>query len=391
MSASNFQTPTASDNEIPVIDLSNPDTGLLRRQIYQACSTWGFFQLINHTVDADLISAFKDVMKDFFALSYETKLKLKRNAVNARGYFDDELTKRKRDWKECIDVGVPGSRNWNVADDDETNSCLDGYNQFPSSDECPHFRDVVIKYFSQCADLSEQLSKLMACALGVQEGSEDAQFVERMMQNHTSYLRMNFYPECKDDKNSIEYNTAPLGISPHRDAGFLTILLQDDDCHSLQVARFEDGDTDGNWVTVHPIPGSLTINTGDMAMIWSNGRFRAPLHRVLTDPSKVRYSAPFDYNPGYNDFIAPLSNNLSKNLNCVQDNGDCSVAKYKPCLWGYFRALRFAGDWTDLGVEIQTSHYKVDSDSEHPEKQNQLKELVCFRQPFDVGKYMKVS
>ena len=37
-----------------------------------------------------------------------------------------------------------------------------------------------------------------------------------------------------------------LGISPHRDAGFLTILLQDINCHSLQVARFEDDDHIGN-------------------------------------------------------------------------------------------------------------------------------------------------
>ena len=29
----------------------------------------------------------------------------------------------------------------------------------------------------------------------------------------------------------------PLGISPHKDAGFLTVLAQDPDCHSLQVRR----------------------------------------------------------------------------------------------------------------------------------------------------------
>ena len=384
MSAPSVQVPIICEDEIPVIDLSNPDAASLQRQVYQACSTWGFFQLINHNIDITLITTFKAAMKDFFALPYETKLQLKRNAVNARGYFDDELTKRKRDWKECIDVGMPGSRNWDIADDDGTNSCLDGYNQFPSSDDCPYFRDVVVEYFNQCTHLSDQLSKLLASALGVQEGSEDAQLVESMVQNHTSYLRMNYYAECKDVEKSNTDDSAPLGISPHRDAGFITILLQDDDCHSLQVARFEDGDTDGNWVTVHPIPGSLTINTGDMAMIWSNGKFRAPLHRVLTDPSKVRYSAPFFYNPGYDDFIAPLSN-LTKD-----ENNNHSPTKYKPCLWGYFRALRFAGDLTDLGVEIQTSHYKFDSDSQHPDKQNQLKEQVCFHEPFDVAKYMQI-
>lgn len=383
-----------SADEIPVIDLSNPDTEALREQIYQACSTWGFFQLINHNIEASLIDSFKDAMKDFFSMPYETKLKLKRNAMNARGYFDDELTKRRRDWKECLDVGMPGSRNWSALDRDEANSCLDGYNQFPSSDECPHFREVIVQYFSECARLSDQLSRLLASALGVQMGSEEAKLLNRMAQNHTSYLRMNFYPkymigQLEDEKKSNKDEPPPLGISPHRDAGFLTVLLQDDDCHSLQVARFEDGDmkdtTDADWVTIHPIPGSLTINTGDMAMIWSNGHFRAPLHRVLTDPSKVRYSAPFFYNPGYTEFLKPI-------ISC--NNGDdCrgdinQVAKYKPCLWGYFRALRFAGDLTDLGVEIQTSHYRVDSNSEHPVKQMIL--MKHFHEPFDVEKYRKI-
>jgi isopenicillin N synthase-like dioxygenase len=283
---------------------------------------------------------------------------------------------------------MPGSREWNILDRDESNACLDGYNQFPSSDECPKFRDVIVEYFNECSRLSDQLARLLASALGVQEGNEEAKLFDRMVQNHTSYLRMNFYPRCAveigtDKEKSNKDEPPPLGISPHRDAGFLTILLQDEDCHSLQVARFEDEDnrdTDADWVTVHPIPGSLTINTGDMAMIWSNGRFRAPLHRVLTDPNKVRYSAPFFYNPGYMEFIAPKENSEKST----------EIARYKPCLWGYFRALRFAGDLTDLGVEIQTSHYKTNSDSNHPMKQMVLLENVGFEQPFDVDKYRQV-
>jgi isopenicillin N synthase-like dioxygenase len=397
-----YQTNPDCTDEIPVIDLSNPDVAALNHQIYQACSTWGFFQLVNHGIDASLIDSFKGAMSDFFSLPYETKLKLKRNATNARGYFDDELTKRRRDWKECLDVGVPGSRDWNLSDGDEANSCLDGYNQFPSEDECPIFRDVIVKYFDECSRLSDQLAKLLALALGVQEGSEDSKLLDRMMENHTSYLRMNYYPPCTDEDKANEEKInkeqpPPLGISPHRDAGFLTILLQDDDCHSLQVARYEDEDnrdTDADWVTVHPLPGSLTINTGDMAMIWSNGRLRAPLHRVLTDTSKIRYSAPFFYNPGYDEFIAPLSCQREGD-GLVSDNkfnnDETSVAiSYKPCLWGYFRALRFAGDLTDLGVEIQTSHFKVDSDSDHAEKQMVLMKEVRFDEPFDVGKYRQV-
>jgi isopenicillin N synthase-like dioxygenase len=280
-------------------------------------------------------------------------------------------------------VGVPGSRNWKVSDFDESNACLDGFNQFPSSAECPNFREITIQYFDECDKLSNRLARLMARALGIMEESDDAKILNRMALNHTSYLRMNYYPPCNLSETVASDDPPPLGISPHRDAGFLTVLLQDDDCHSLQVARFEDSDLgcDNSWVTINPIPGALTINTGDMAMIWSNSIFRAPLHRVLTDPTKKRYSSPFFYNPGYNELIFP------SDCCCREKN---IVIKYRPCLWGYFRALRFAGDFSDLGVEIQTSHFKVDSKSDHIEKQDEFLNVVNFEEPFNVEKYRSI-
>ena len=403
---------SSNDDEIPVIDLANPDTSLLIDELFQACSTWGFFQLINHGIPMELLTEFQHVMSDFFKLPYETKRVLKRNSNNARGYFDDELTKRKRDWKEALDVGVPGSRNWAIPDLDIANACLDGYNQFPSSDECPNFREVVVKYFDECSKLADRLANLMTLALNDGIMNEE-QFLERMKTSHTSYLRMNYYPPSADQSksntiikeenlhnNGFSANPAgdgTLGISPHRDAGFLTILLQDYDCHSLQVARFEDDDHIGNdqrWVTVHPVPGSLTINTGDMAMICSNRRFRAPLHRVLTDPLNKRYSAPYFYNPSYSELCRPFASCYSNDAldSNAQDSefNQIQLLKYHPCLWGYFRALRFAGDLTDLGVEIQTSHFKVGSKSSHIEKQRRFLEVVDFNEPFNVDKYRYV-
>lgn len=407
-------------NEIPVIDLSNPNQTQLINQLYQACSTWGFFQLVNHNIPPDLLSSFQQAMSSFFALPYNTKVKLKRNANNARGYFDDELTKRKRDWKEAIDIGIPGgSRDWNILDNDSSNMCLDGVNQFPTELECPNFRNVVVDYFNECSKLSNRLAKLMMIALngsgdGGENSEEEEKFLKRMKDDHTSYLRMNYYPPSDAEStanntidnlhnnsfsnNKSAANADTLGISPHRDAGFLTILLQDDDCHSLQVARFEDDDhigDDDKWVTVHPIPGSLTINTGDMAMICSNGRFRAPLHRVLTDKTRKRYSAPYFYNPGYNELIQPFNCCCdSTERDEKKDEGESSMTstekKFNPCLWGYFRAVRFAGDLTDLGVEIQTSHFKVGSDSDHIVKQSQFIKVVDFSEPFNVEKYRHI-
>jgi hypothetical protein len=56
-------------------------------------------------------------------------------------------------------------------------------------------------------------------------------------------------------------------------------------------------------------------------------------------------------------------------------------SNYHPCLFGYFRAIRFAGDLTDLGVEIQIQNYEIHYDNDeslfvYKNKQYLQKELI---------------
>eukprot|EP00550_Attheya_septentrionalis_P001772 CAMPEP_0198280288 /NCGR_PEP_ID=MMETSP1449-20131203/384_1 /TAXON_ID=420275 /ORGANISM="Attheya septentrionalis, Strain CCMP2084" /LENGTH=400 /DNA_ID=CAMNT_0043975595 /DNA_START=23 /DNA_END=1225 /DNA_ORIENTATION=+ len=384
------ERPPLETDGVPVIDLDQSPEVFIP-QIASACATYGFFQVINHGIDACLVDAFRRQMQLFFSLPYDTKIKCKRREDNSRGYFDDELTKQRRDWKEALDVGVPGSRDWSLDDDDERNACLDGMNQFVPVDVLPDFRPTTVSYFNACTILSDQLARYMQQglehtldALKTKSGGDDIDV--SLKKSHTSYLRMNYYPPCPpnhdDSVKEEKEEMAPLGISPHTDAGFLTVLVQDDDTHSLQVKMKGD-----EWVTVEPIPGALTINTGDMAMIWSNGLFKAPLHRVLTSPHQTRYSAPFFYNPGYDASISPF----------VPPTKDIPTfaSKYHSCVWGYFRAVRFAGDLTDLGVEIQISNFLIESSKDdkssstnhHIVKQAEFMKLVEFHEPFSVEKY----
>ena len=242
----------------PVVDLSNPSQDEVIAQIATACSTFGFFQVINHGMSEELISSFRECcLVDYFRLPHETKVQWKRNQSNARGFFDDELTKQKRDWKECLDVGVPNTRDWAVPDESMSNHCLDGYNQLPPADVLPKFRPTLVKYFDECAELSHRIAVLMAKGLGEDESHP---FIRELRSDHSSYLRTNYYPPCTAvNEDTSRDDIAPLGISPHKDAGFLTVLLQDEDCHSLQVQCPNDK---SKWITVHPAPGSLTINTG---------------------------------------------------------------------------------------------------------------------------------
>jgi len=341
---------SVSMDAVPVIDASSLAEGrpeAMVDEVRDACSKWGFFQLTNHGVDPDITGEFQEHMHKFFALPPHVKDGIRRSADNSRGYFDDELTKRKRDWKEGLDFGItPGSRIpgangftiKGVSDASPEHDNLDGHNRFPSEEDAPGFRAAMWNYFVAMTTLAERLSQVMALGMGVPRDF----FNDDLQESHTSFLRLNYYPVLDMSAQSEE---RPLGISPHTDAGYLTLLMQDDDCHSLQVRnRF-----DNMWHTVSPVPGALTVNTGDMAQIWSNGRYYAPEHRVLANTEKPRYSAPFFYNPGYRTKVQPLDT-------CV--DAEYPLA-YSHVYWGYFRWQRFSGDFADFGREVQISDFSV--------------------------------
>lgn len=62
-------------------------------------------------------------------------------------------------------------------------------------------------------------------------------------------LVTNFYPPCPEPDLT-------LGMHPHSDYGFLTLLLQDE-VEGLQI-QFQD-----KWLTVQPIPNAFVVNIGD--------------------------------------------------------------------------------------------------------------------------------
>ena len=70
------------------------------RSVDAAARTWGFFQVTNHGVSEKILGDFDSAMRNFFALPSSIKTRIKRTSSNSRGWFDDELTKLARDWKE---------------------------------------------------------------------------------------------------------------------------------------------------------------------------------------------------------------------------------------------------------------------------------------------------
>lgn len=75
------------------------------------------------------------------------------------------------------------------------------------------------------------------------------------------------------------------GLIIHTDPGFLTIVHGDDNVGGLEAMLDHSS---GTYYPINTSPNTLTVNLGDMAKIWSNGRLCNVKHRVQCKEAKMR-------------------------------------------------------------------------------------------------------
>jgi isopenicillin N synthase-like dioxygenase len=85
----------------------------------------------------------------------------------------------------------------------------------------------------------------------------------------------------------------------HVDTGFMTLLAQDG------VPGLQAQHRDGTWLDLPPEEGTLAVNFGKVLQLWTGGRIRATLHRVV-GTGQLRHSIPFFYEAAVDAVIAPL-------------------------------------------------------------------------------------
>lgn len=336
---------------VPVIDISalldpgEEAQGSARREIAsavdRACRRSGFFYIANCGIDEDLLERVWAVTRWFFALPAREKQVAARTEHNSRGYYDRELTKNIRDMKEVFDFGhVPDQ---SLPESHPDNHTEDGWNQWPTADGCDSFKRTLTEYYHSCERAALAVLKVMARNLS----DDDDALLGDFYPEHTSFLRLNYYPVADPLGNGPfrrSADTGHMGVHHHTDAGALTLLLQDD-VAGLQIFL------DGEWIAVDPIPGTLVVNIGDIAQVWSNDRYTAPLHRVVASRDRDRYSLPYFFNPRYSANYAPLPGLLSED----------EPARYSAINWGHFRKERQHGDYGDYGQEIQISDFRIEA------------------------------
>ena len=94
-------------SQIPVIDISEAARAHTHQAIDAACREWGVFQVVGHGVDLRLMAALRRQMRSLFGAPLEEKLAIARTASNPWGFYDRELTRHERDWKQVYDYGPP--------------------------------------------------------------------------------------------------------------------------------------------------------------------------------------------------------------------------------------------------------------------------------------------
>ncbi|CBI30794.3 unnamed protein product, partial [Vitis vinifera] len=96
-----------------------------------------------------------------------------------------------------------------------------------------------------------------------------------------------------------------IGLTPHSDAGALTILLQLDDTDGLQIRK------EGRWIPVKPLPNAFVINVGDIMEIVSNGVYHSIEHRVMVNSAKERLSVATSNSSNINSELGPAPSLIS--------------------------------------------------------------------------------
>ncbi len=285
--------------EPPVIDVSaltdagrtDPDgRAAVAAAIDAACRDDGFFSVVGHGIDLDLLHRLEALGREFFALDAAEKeqIAMARGGRAWRGWFPlgGELTSGAPDRKEGLYFGEE------LPDDDPrvlAGRPLHGANLFPARPAA--LRATVLECLDAFTALGHQLMTGFALALGL-----DADWFDRELTADPVILFRMFHYPALDPADAPE----PVwGVGEHTDYGLLTVLYQDEG-GGLEL-RTRDG-----WVEVPPHPDALVCNLGDMLERMTGGVYRSTPHRVRSPRGRDRIACPFFFDPGWDTEVRPI-------------------------------------------------------------------------------------
>lgn len=271
---------------LPILDMaklrgSEAEAAEFRAELLKATHEVGFFYLVGHGVDQQLVSDLLAASRAFFDLPTDDKLALENvHSPQFRGYtrVGGELTANQVDWREQIDIG-PEREVVESGPDVAAYWRLEGPNLWPAS--LPELRELATRWNDELSAVALRLMRTWAVALGENENVFDEAFADKP------------FPLMKIVRYPGESNPEPKqGVGQHRDGGVLTLLLVEPGKGGLQV------EYEGEWIDAPPVDGAFVVNIGEMLELATGGYLKATLHRVISPLIGTdRISVPFFFNP----------------------------------------------------------------------------------------------
>ncbi|CAM5457008.1 2-oxobutyrate oxidase [Streptomyces abikoensis] len=266
----------ASESAIASVDLASEDAVA---EMGEACRRDGFFFVLNHGVPSDLISpAFEETLRFYARPAHEKK----GLAADVRSQFLGYRSVGQE--RSTSHAGGEACEQYRIGR--TTGALASGR---PADDYHKPFR--------RCSELFERMvvlgdSLLSAC---VADLSLESGFFDSCMKSPMHRLGLNYY---KVGYGAEIANTVDYAMSPHVDHALFTVLAQDEP--GLEVR-----DADGGWIPVPVIPDVFFVFLGDYLQRWTNGTYRAAMHRVGPVPVD-RVSIQYKHRPSYSTVVAPL-------------------------------------------------------------------------------------
>ena len=224
----------------------------------------------------------------FFALPLEEKRKIPR--VDNFGYVEMKeqpneaanislLKNTKPSLNESFIIG----REWDPDDPDvKAGKMFRRVNVWP--DNLPGFKQTLLEYHGTMEALGRKFLPLWALSLGLPRD-----YFEPFFKVPHCNLRLAHYPP------QTEIGNRQYGLHPHTDNCLMTLLAL------ANVPGLAVEMPSGHWRMVDHVPGAIVVNTGNLMLRWTNGRYKSTKHRVINQAgvvatrsrcSSVRVSTP---------------------------------------------------------------------------------------------------
>ncbi|KAM0939007.1 putative oxoglutarate/iron-dependent dioxygenase, non-heme dioxygenase domain-containing protein [Dioscorea sansibarensis] len=256
--------------QLPMVDLSGLDTSqpngsdweAAREAALQALEKFGCFQAVYDRITPDLRGLmFHEAIEEVFRLPLETKMG--NSSDFPYGGF----------------INVPDMAFESLRlDEAPTLDAAKRFTRLMWPEGNLKFCNTVWSFAKHLHELAGMVMRMILQSMGVEK------HVDSFSEELACGLRLSRYWFSPDEGIKSR-------MGSHTDPSFLTIVCQHE-VPGLEVQTQED-----SWIRVTPLPNAFTIMLGDAFEAWTNGRLKAPVHRVAITSKETRYSVLFGLRP----------------------------------------------------------------------------------------------